>query len=465
MSFGPKLIRANGTFLGAVFSPADPNLVYTFWRQNDQVRYNATFFVRTRRREVFVTPDDPNGTLAGLAGLNQLERIAVHSSAGTLPSLSRQIGFQLAGARPGPFLGIFTRSTEPLDLIAPDTEGVTFMFAGAPGNGAFGVPLLLRIGGGTLFADDGGFFDPELPPIDPPEPPDPPDEPEDLPIFEVDRIRLAPHLREPVELVQKQTEAELQIRRAKIELAFQDNTDSPRSSMTYLEEAFFFAPVLLALNLQRRGHFVEALDWFRTVFDFTQEENLRKIYFGLVLEESLPWNYERYAEWLLEPLNPHGIAATRQNTYTRFTLLSLIQCFLDFGDAEFARDTAESIARAHSLYGTALDLLGSPELEEVPEACESLIDAADLDSGGEVLSDFPRSVADAWTKAVDRMGEIRDVGSIRSVSDQLRGLIAAEGPVLDRLERAEGVVDRAVQAQPPAPDLGSSLRGARQISR
>lgn len=452
---------ANGTFLGTVFWPSDPNVVYTFWRQNDQIRYNATFFDETQRNKVFVAPDDPNGTLAGLAGLNQLERIAVHSSAGTLPSLSRQIGFQLAGARPGPFLGIFTRSTEPLDLIAPDTEGVTFMFAGAPGNGAFGVPLLLRIGGGTLIGDDGGVFDPDFPPFDPPEPPD---EPEDLPIFEVDRIRLAPHLREPVELVQKQTEAELQIRRARIELAFQDNTDSPRSSMTYLEEAFFFAPVLLALNLQRRGHFVEALDWFRTVFDFTQEEDLRKIYFGLVLEESLPWKYERYAEWLLEPLNPHGIAATRQNTYTRFTLLSLIQCFLDFGDAEFARDTTESIARAHSLYGTALELLGSPELEEVPGACESLIDAVDLDLGGEARTDMPRLVADAWSKAVDRMGLIRDPGSIRSVSDQLRGLIAAEGPVLDRLERAEEVVDRAVQAQPPVADLGSSLRGARQIS-
>ena len=40
--------------------------------------------------------------------------------------------------------------------------------------------------------------------------------------------------------------------------------------------------------------------------------------------------------------NPHLIAATRQNSYTRFTLLAIIHCLLDYADAEFTQDTAES---------------------------------------------------------------------------------------------------------------------------
>jgi hypothetical protein len=56
-------------------------------------------------------------------------------------------------------------------------------------------------------------------------------------------------------------------------------------------------------------------------------------------------------------LNPHDIVVDRANALTRFVVISLVQCFEQFSDAEFTRDTDESIARARTLYQTALDLL------------------------------------------------------------------------------------------------------------
>src|SRR5262245_36278595 len=164
--------------------------------------------------------------------------------------------------------------------------------------------------------------------------------------------------------------------------AHQDNAGSSRTSLSYLEEAFYFVPIVIATQLQRRGHYLDALDWYRTVYDYTQPHDLRKIYFGLVQEESLPWNYDRNITWLLEPLNPHAIAVTRRNTYTRFTIRSLAECFASFADLEFGRDTSESIARAHVLYSTALDLLDLDELSPEPTPCDTTLDELYQKVGG-----------------------------------------------------------------------------------
>src|SRR5262249_50993148 len=70
--------------------------------------------------------------------------------------------------------------------------------------------------------------------------------------------------------------------------------------------------------------------------------------------------------------NPHIIARTsraangslvgRKNVYTRFTVMSIVRCMLDYADMEFSRNLVESIARARTLYQTATDLLGLPDL-------------------------------------------------------------------------------------------------------
>jgi hypothetical protein len=65
-----------------------------------------------------------------------------------------------------------------------------------------------------------------------------------------------------------------------------------------------------------------------------------------------------------DPLNPHLIASTRLNAYTRFTLLSIVRCLLAYADAEFTRDTTESLPRARTLYRTALELLETKALKQ-----------------------------------------------------------------------------------------------------
>ena len=126
------------------------------------------------------------------------------------------------------------------------------------------------------------------------------------------------------------------------------------------EEVVNLVPLYLALRLQDAGEYTAALDWFRTVYDYTVPPGERKVYDGLVREESLTELYQRPDDWLLDPLNPHAIARTRRNAYLRFTLLSIIKCLLDYADAEFTQDTSESVPRARELYMTALQLLWQP---------------------------------------------------------------------------------------------------------
>ena len=126
----------------------------------------------------------------------------------------------------------------------------------------------------------------------------------------------------------------------------------------------------LALQLQSAGHYLAALDWYQTVYAFNLPLANRKIYRGLELEEGITSKYERVPEWLREELNPHIFARSRKNAYTRFTVLSIVRCFLDYADAEFSQSTAESVGRARTLYETAEDLLNLPDMK--PETGASI---------------------------------------------------------------------------------------------
>ena len=123
-------------------------------------------------------------------------------------------------------------------------------------------------------------------------------------------------------------------------------------------------PMALALQLQRSGQYLAALDWIETVYTDHLALNERKIYRGFVLEETIPTQYQRNPDnWLRAGLNPHEIVTVRASAYTRFTLMALVRCYLDFADAEFTRDSSESIPRARALYSTALELLALPEIQ------------------------------------------------------------------------------------------------------
>lgn len=181
--------------------------------------------------------------------------------------------------------------------------------------------------------------------------------------------------------------------------SFQDSSARKEQNYTYLNnnisttallaqeyEAFFAVPMYLGLQLQQAKHFADALAWFRSVYDYTLHEqtpdpnsgDLRKIYWFLVKEETaLAEGYVRTQQWIADPYNPHAVAGLRQNAYTRFTLLSIIRCLIEYADSEFASDTPESVPRARELYLDALQLLDQPELA-VPLDCADMVATMDF---------------------------------------------------------------------------------------
>jgi hypothetical protein len=141
------------------------------------------------------------------------------------------------------------------------------------------------------------------------------------------------------------------------DLFTEENVTQPHKEPGYLFEIFWLVPMALGFQLQKAGHFLTALDWYQTVYAFNLSPQNRKIYRGLELEESITSSYDRVPEWLLQELNPHIFAQHRNNAYTRFTVMSIVRCCLEFADAEFSRGDAEAVARARTLYETAQDLL------------------------------------------------------------------------------------------------------------
>jgi hypothetical protein len=157
----------------------------------------------------------------------------------------------------------------------------------------------------------------------------------------------------------------------------------------YVQEVFYSVPLQLAWQLQKSGEYLAALDWFQTIYAYnladkpdTQSIDERKIYYGLQREMNVAPQLSRSDHWLAGELNPHALAASRirldsnPNSHTRYTLMSLASCLMEFADSEFTRDTAESLARARALYLTARRLLLSPDLEtpkDIPASATELV--------------------------------------------------------------------------------------------
>lgn len=246
---------------------------------------------------------------------------------------------------------------------------------------------------------------------------------------------------QPFEITEKLSGSGLHQRRIIIEQAFKDNYKNGFSPDTiYLEEAFYFFPVYLALQLQSSGQYIAALDWFRTVYDYKAPLSDRKIYYGLKLEEQYDESTDRASDWLLDPLNPHEIAATRQNTYTRFTLLSIIRCLLDYADAEYTRDTAESVPRARTLYTTALELLDSNELKQKENECDQK--TSEL---GVLMEEHSNGLS-MQNQLLNRMREIDDKAILNNTIDQVKALLTIEkDPINEWQTKAWDIIHEATK--------------------
>jgi hypothetical protein len=169
-------------------------------------------------------------------------------------------------------------------------------------------------------------------------------------------------------LTDQYTEDDLKDIRNRCKQAIQPILDRKSSIPSPLQEIFYFAPMEVALQLQKSREYTAALRWFARVYAYYWPENSRKIYLPLEQEKNYAPSLHRGEHWLIDSLNPHKLANLRQtdpglNSYCRFTLMSLARCFIEHGDNEFTTDTGESLTRARSLYLTAQALLSLPDLD------------------------------------------------------------------------------------------------------
>ncbi len=160
----------------------------------------------------------------------------------------------------------------------------------------------------------------------------------------------------------------------------QTNVSNNPMLRVLLSESYFFVPLEFALSLTRNGFYSEALQWFRLVYDFYAPLGERKIYIGLEEEESLDALSDRISDWYEDPFNPHAVAATRQNAYTRFVIISIANCLYKYANSEYTVDNSESVPRARELYEDIQELLSilkpsDPcQKEEILRPLESYID-------------------------------------------------------------------------------------------
>ena len=143
-----------------------------------------------------------------------------------------------------------------------------------------------------------------------------------------------------------------------------------RQIAQHLREIFWLVPVALARKLHDCGHYAAALDWYQTVFAYQLPAGpaLRLPRPGARAATRVDIRPHPVMAAFVDELNPHFTARDRNGAYTRFTVMSIVECFLAFADSEFARSAPDSNARARALYQTAADLLELPEV--VPERAD-----------------------------------------------------------------------------------------------
>lgn len=201
-----------------------------------------------------------------------------------------------------------------------------------------------------------------------------------------------------------------------------------------LYEAYYFVPMLIALDQQQRGDYPTALDWYRSVYDYTNNlVDKRKIFYGLTLEESITNVIERPADWLLDPLNPHLIAQTRTNAYTKYTLMNIIQCMISYGDREFTIDTIETVPNARKLYTEALDLMKVKELNIKPSKCYTASHNC-FQTAVDVTIDFYWE--NSFSELQRKLENLDNVALIEETTEELADIFNGEGTMQEKFTAA-----------------------------
>ena len=222
-------------------------------------------------------------------------------------------------------------------------------------------------------------------------------------------------------------------------------------NIAYLDEAYFFVPMEIGLRLRESGDYASALDWFRSVYNYQAPLNDRKISYRLIIDEGLP-DFSRVENWLSDPLNPHAIAQTRKGSYSKFTLLVIVQCLLDLADADFTRATSESLHRALELYLRALDLLDSQDVLQHFDRCLDLIGNLKISIG----SDEERLV---YHEIQQLLGEISTRSVLTATIQKVEAAFKSKKRLLGKYNEAVKVIQSA-QSLESRPTLGNVLEVA-----
>jgi hypothetical protein len=170
------------------------------------------------------------------------------------------------------------------------------------------------------------------------------------------------------------------------------------------------------------------------VYDWSAKE--RKIAYKLVLNGQAEFTFERGEKWLLDPLNPHAIAETRQDSYTRFTIISIVRCLLGYADAEFTRSTSESVPRARQLYMEAIDLLDTPEVQQNATACSDMIGTLTMKVG----EDEERVALHSVQQALKTIGSYQ---KLQEAIQKINVVLLSDGALSARLAAADKIIVEA----------------------
>ena len=254
-----------------------------------------------------------------------------------------------------------------------------------------------------------------------------------------------------------------------VQTAYTGNQNLKRSGSDYISEAYYFVPVLAALALQNKGYYTQALDWFRLVYDYSvsitgTSANLRprKIWYGLIAEESHADSVSRIQNWLNDPINPHALAESRQNSYTRYTVISIVRCMLDFANNEFSKDDAESVPKARLLYEEAMELLNEEQLVSEQADCQTVIN--------DLLNYAPADAAwydwkPVWLGILNDLYKISDKDVLTNTVSLIEAELAGSDTLAVKMAYCRDITDDARETPELFSDIGALIADGRVTTR
>jgi hypothetical protein len=131
--------------------------------------------------------------------------------------------------------------------------------------------------------------------------------------------------------------------------------------------------------------------------------------------------FEKPADWIANPIDPHAIASSREDSYTRYTLMAIAQTMLDYADSEYTQDTAESVPRARLLYEEALDLLNDEGIRSPYDDCVQDIEALSLEVENK-LKDEPEWLP-VWKKIKDDILHVEKQSDLDELLDDIHFIL------------------------------------------